>query len=252
MKLHRRQFLHLATSAAALPGLPRIARAQAYPTRPVRKRIFLVHPTMLGMPPIDKAFKLRWPQAQTLNLVDESLFADLPPDGALAPAIYDRLANLFRHCEASGADGIVFTGSTFGPAVEAVRALVHPPVLKADEAMMDLAVERGARILLVVTAERSLPVVRASLDQSAASAGRTPQVTELWVAGARDAILRGEVEAHDRMIAEQVAAAGDFDVIVLGQISMVSAVARFSPELAARVLTSPDAAVMRMRALLGE
>ena len=37
MKLpHRRQFLHLAAGAAALPALPRIARAQAYPTRPVR------------------------------------------------------------------------------------------------------------------------------------------------------------------------------------------------------------------------
>jgi tripartite-type tricarboxylate transporter receptor subunit TctC len=36
MKLPRRQFLRLAAGAAALPALPRIARAQAYPTRPVR------------------------------------------------------------------------------------------------------------------------------------------------------------------------------------------------------------------------
>src|SRR5262245_14222886 len=35
MKLPRRQFLHLAAGAAALPVLPRIARAQAYPSRPV-------------------------------------------------------------------------------------------------------------------------------------------------------------------------------------------------------------------------
>ena len=35
MKLPRRQFLRLAGGAAALPGLSRIARAQAYPTRPV-------------------------------------------------------------------------------------------------------------------------------------------------------------------------------------------------------------------------
>jgi len=36
MKLpHRRQFLHLAAGAAALPVVSRIARAQAYPTRPV-------------------------------------------------------------------------------------------------------------------------------------------------------------------------------------------------------------------------
>ena len=36
MKLPRRQFLHLAAGAAALPAVSRIARAQAYPTRPIR------------------------------------------------------------------------------------------------------------------------------------------------------------------------------------------------------------------------
>ncbi len=36
MKLPRRRFLHLAVSAATLPALSRIARAQTYPTRPVR------------------------------------------------------------------------------------------------------------------------------------------------------------------------------------------------------------------------
>src|SRR5438309_6765237 len=36
MKLPRRRFLHLAAGAAALPAVSRVARAQAYPTRPVR------------------------------------------------------------------------------------------------------------------------------------------------------------------------------------------------------------------------
>ena len=35
MKLPRRQFLHLAAGAAALPAIPRFAKAQAYPLRPV-------------------------------------------------------------------------------------------------------------------------------------------------------------------------------------------------------------------------
>src|SRR5262249_32871551 len=34
--LARRQFLHVAAGAAALPVFPRVARAQAYPSRPVR------------------------------------------------------------------------------------------------------------------------------------------------------------------------------------------------------------------------
>jgi tripartite-type tricarboxylate transporter receptor subunit TctC len=40
---HRRQFLHLAAGAAALPTLSRMSRAQAYPTRPVR--------IVVGFPP---------------------------------------------------------------------------------------------------------------------------------------------------------------------------------------------------------
>src|SRR5215475_6021512 len=36
MKLPRRRFLHLAAGAAALPALPRLAEAQAYPTRPIK------------------------------------------------------------------------------------------------------------------------------------------------------------------------------------------------------------------------
>src|SRR5262245_31862214 len=43
MKLPRRNFLHLAAGAAALPVVSRIARAQAYPSRPVR--------IIVGFPP---------------------------------------------------------------------------------------------------------------------------------------------------------------------------------------------------------
>ena len=36
MRLPRRQFLHVAAGAAVLPAVSRTARAQAYPSRPVR------------------------------------------------------------------------------------------------------------------------------------------------------------------------------------------------------------------------
>ena len=88
-------------------------------------------------------------------MLDESLYADVAHDGKLAPAIYARVANLFRHCEASGADGIVFSGSTFGPAVEEGRKGIKVPVLRIEEAMMDEAVARGGSILLVSTQKRA-------------------------------------------------------------------------------------------------
>jgi Asp/Glu/hydantoin racemase len=215
------------------------------------KRIFLVHPTLLAMPPVDQAFKALWPEAKILNVLDESLYNDIPHDGKLAPEIYTRLSNLFRHCAISGADGIVFSGSTFGPAVEVARQAVKIPVLRIEEAMMDDAAARGGSILLACTQKRAQPVVRGTLEAAARKAGKPLTITELWVAGARDALNIGNNDIHDRLIAEQVAAAGEFDQIVLGMMSMAPAKAKMPPALANKVLTSGEAAVARMRKLTG-
>jgi tripartite-type tricarboxylate transporter receptor subunit TctC len=46
MTLSRRRFLHLAAGAAAMPAAARIARAQAYPSRPIT----IVEPFAAGGP----------------------------------------------------------------------------------------------------------------------------------------------------------------------------------------------------------
>jgi tripartite-type tricarboxylate transporter receptor subunit TctC len=59
MKLPRRTFLHLAAGVAALPAVSRIARAQAYPTRPVR--------IIIGFAPGGQNDLLARPVAQSLS-----------------------------------------------------------------------------------------------------------------------------------------------------------------------------------------
>ena len=57
MKLHRRRFLHLATGAAALPAAPRLARAQSYPSRPVK---LIVTTPAGGSPDIIGRLMAKW------------------------------------------------------------------------------------------------------------------------------------------------------------------------------------------------
>jgi len=110
MKLLRRQFLHLAAIAAALPALPRIALAQTYPTRPVN---LIVGTVPSATPDIDARLIGQWlserlgqpfvvenrPGAGT-NIATE-LVVRAPPDGytlflittanAINATLYDNL-----------------------------------------------------------------------------------------------------------------------------------------------------------------
>jgi len=213
------------------------------------KRIILVHPYAPTMAPIIEAFARLWPQAQVLNLLDESLYADVGADGVLAADVFGRIAALLRHACASRADGVIFTGATFSPAVEAARASLALPVLKADEAMCEEIAACRGRVAILCTAQRALPIIRAGVEAAARGSSR-PEIEEIWVEGAKDALVAGDGARHDRLIAAAMEQLDVCDMLALGQISMAPARDLLTPERAARVLASSDASVHMMRKLL--
>src|SRR3569833_2863393 len=115
-------------------------------------RIALIHALKHSNAPIEAAFATAWPQARLMNLLDDSLSADLARDGVLNDAMTDRFLALGDYAAATGANGILFTCSAFGPCIEAVaRAHAPIPVLKPNEAMIERAVTMGRRIGLLST-----------------------------------------------------------------------------------------------------
>ena len=105
----------------------------------VNPRIALVHATALAIQPVGSAFRRLWPEARLMNVLDDSLSADRAAAGKLTQAMIHRFDTLARYCADNGADGILFTCSAFGPAIEATRSVVEVPVLKPNEAMLDEA-----------------------------------------------------------------------------------------------------------------
>src|SRR5260370_12821204 len=113
-------------------------------------RITLVHALKHSIVPVETAFAKLWPEARLMNLLDDSLSADLAREGRLSEAMTERFLELGRYAAGTGADGILFTCSAFGPCIEAVaRAHAPMPVLKPNEAMIEQAVARGRKIGLL-------------------------------------------------------------------------------------------------------
>jgi hypothetical protein len=115
-------------------------------------RITLIHALKHSIAPIEASFAKLWPDARLMNLLDDSLSADLARDGGLSDAMTERFLALGRYGAGTGSDAILFTCSAFGPCIEAVaRAHAPMPVLKPNEAMIEQAVAQARTIGLLST-----------------------------------------------------------------------------------------------------
>ena len=210
-------------------------------------RIALIHALAHSVAPINSVLARDWPEAQRMNLLDDSLSADLARGSAgLDAAMHQRFETLAAYAEGTGARAILFTCSAFGPCIEAVAAR-RPmmPVLKPNEAMIAealSAVPGGGRIGLVASFAPTLASMPAEFPPG------TDLCTEL-AEGAMDALNAGDGAAHDALV---VAAARRLQVqgcrvIALAQFSMARARASVEQAVGLPVFTTPESAVRVLR-----
>lgn len=216
-------------------------------------RIALIHALRHSPPPIEAAFARAWPAARLMNLLDDSLSADLAREGSLTAAMTERFLALSRYAAGTGADGILFTCSAFGPCIEAVASRHAPmPVLKPNEAMIEEACAaaraaagsgRRPRIGLLASFAPTLGSMPAEFP------GDVELVLAL-AAGALAALDAGDAAAHDRLAAEAARGLADCDVIALAQFSLARAAPAVEAAAGRPVFTTPDSAVRTLRRLL--
>lgn len=221
----------------------------------MRPRIFLIHALQASQAPARRAFETGWPEAEICNVVDDSLPVDLAADGGMSAAMIDRFLALSYYVRSTAQGdrrpaGILFTCSAFGPAIERVQQALDIPVLRPNEAAFDEALDAGERIGLVLTFAAALPPLLQELHAMARKKGVIVDVVSAVAEGALVALQSGDVDGHDRIVAEAVAAMPPVDALVLCQFSLART-APVIPSIPGRiVLTTPDSAVARMRRLV--
>jgi len=217
----------------------------------VTDRIALIHATPVAMEPIAAAFRGGWPEAELMNVLDDSLSADRAKSTGLDAAMYARFKRLVQYALDYGARGVLFTCSAFGAAIEAAAAAVAVPVLKPNEAMFDAALAAGHRIGMVATFAPAVASMVEEFEEAASRAHSGARLVTALADGAMEALRAGDVSRHNARVAETAAKMRNVDAIMLAHFSTSRALQAVSERVRVPVLAAPDAAVAKLRVALG-
>jgi Asp/Glu/hydantoin racemase len=217
-----------------------------------RKTLGLVHTSATLVPMFAELCSKYLPHVKTFNIVDDSLIKNTIACGELTPDTSRRVVNYAGSAQDAGADFILFTCSSIGPAVEAAAALTKVPVLRVDQPMADKAVQTGKRIGVIATLPTTLEPTSDLVKRRAAAAGKEIVLVSKLCEGAFDALMSGDTATHDKKVGDALKQLStEVDVIVLAQASMARVVETLSEaDKKVPILASPPIAIKHLATIL--
>ena len=210
-------------------------------------RIVLIHAIEMAIHPIAQAFKTHWPEAETINILDDSLSRDRANSDSLDNKMIKRFITLGDYAKSIDANGILFTCSAFGPAIEAVAEQHTMPVLKPNEAMFSGALDIGKNICMLVTFENSIDLMSKEFQAMANVRNNESKLDVIFIDGAMLKLQQGLINDHNELILQTAKKLNGYDVLMLAQFSMASACEAISQQINIPILTAPDAATKLMK-----
>lgn len=209
--------------------------------------IVLIHAVPAAIPPVLEAFGRLWPEAECVNLIEDSLSPDRARDGSLTARMHWTIRALADYAAEIGADGILFTCSAFGEAIEAAAARHPIPVLTPNEAMFEVALAAGRRIGMLATLEPSVASMEAEFQQAAKAHGIDATIRTICLPQAMTALKAGDGRAHDRLLSAVAPQLTECDAVLLAHFSTARAESAVAGAVAIPVLASPGSAIKKLR-----
>ena len=217
-----------------------------------QKTLGLVHTSATLVPVFAELCSKYLPGIKTFNIVDDSLIKNTIACGELTASTSKRVVNYAASAQEAGADFILFTCSSIGPAVETAATLTGVPVLRVDQPMADKAVQTGKRIGVIATLSTTLEPTSDLVRRRAIAAGKEIELKSVLCEGAFDALMSGDAATHDKKVGDALKQlVNEVDVIVLAQASMARVVDTLSDaEKKVPILASPPIAIQHLATLL--
>jgi Asp/Glu/hydantoin racemase len=212
----------------------------------------LIHTSATLVPVFGQLCKEKLPGVNVFNIADDSIVKCIMAAGSLTPTIARRVASYLESAELAGADYIMVTCSSIGPAVEAAAKSIGVPVLRVDQPMADKAVASGKRIGVIATLRTTLEPTADLISRRAVAAGKQIELTSKLCEGAFDALMSDDAATHDAKVSATLKELStQVDVIVLAQASMARVVETLKAEdKRVPILASPSIAVEYLAGIL--
>lgn len=217
------------------------------------KTLALLHTTAVTVPAMKELAAQHLPGIRVVNILDDSLLADVIAAGGVTPAVERRLEAYVEQAVGMGATAVMSCCSSIGEVVERLDGTAGVPVWRVDRAMAEEAVRLGRRVGVLATVRTTLdPTVRL-IRRVADEQGKPVEVEATLVEGAYDALQAGRGEEHDRLaLAALESHLAHQEVVVLAQASMARLLAALREPPRIPVLTSPLSGLQAAGAQLGE
>ena len=217
-----------------------------------QKTLGLVHTSATLVPVFADLCNKYLPHVKIFNIVDDSLIKNTIACGRLTADTSRRVVNYAGSAQDAGADFILFTCSSIGPAVEAAAGLMKVPVLRVDQPMADKAVQIGKRIGVIATLATTLEPTSDLVQRRAVAAGKKIELISKLCEGAFDALMSGDTTTHDQKVGDALRQlSNEVDVIVLAQASMARVVDTLSDaDKKVPILASPPIAMEYLSTIL--
>lgn len=212
-----------------------------------QERIALIHATTVAIQPIARAFKNLWPEAQTTNLLEDSLTYDLERAGGITPAIVERIRRLTDYAVLSGATGVLFTCSAFCDAIFEVAKDYEIPVHAPNDAMFEASLGAGSTIGLLATFAPAVEPMTQEFYALANTRGARVKLESVCAPEALLAARAGDIERHNQLVVEAAPQLAHCDAIMLAQFSTSTALSAVQEIMTIPVFSAPESAVELMR-----
>lgn len=217
----------------------------------MKRKVALIHTGFVLVKNLTDLFiKLALP-VELINIVDDSLLKDVIAAGKVNKEVIRRICGYMIAAEVAGAEVILNVCSSVSEVVDVAENLVNIPIIKIDEPMAEMAVEKGENIGVLATLKTTLDPTCRLLEKKARVIDKKIHIKRDLCPGAFDRLIAGDLQKHDTMVLERIRRLSkQADLIVLAQGSMARLVPQLEQEISIPVLTSLESGIKRIGGVL--